>query len=288
MISDDRFGLRPLWDAMLAIYSEVAKICDRHGLRYYATDGTALGAIRHKGFIPWDDDFDISMPRPDYEKFLELAKTELPENLKIVNNDNTPEFKLIFAKVQEVREPYVKQIENKLGYELSNGIFIDVFPIEGYPCGFRRIFINLIISILARAIIWGNQNHSSMTIKNLVKTLYVKIVRLIIPGCQDWQDCIHTMERLVRSTDFETSEFTSRTCSQLKLTRRSPLPRKVWGKARILEFDNITIPVPENVDSYLRNEFNKYDYRELPPVEEQHPTHSYSSRCPWWLGPTER
>ena len=79
------YGLRPLWDALYEIYEEFAKICDKHGLRYYAFAGTLLGAIRHNGFIPWDDDLDVAMPRPDYEKFIQISKTELPRHLNFVD-----------------------------------------------------------------------------------------------------------------------------------------------------------------------------------------------------------
>ena len=69
----------------IEIVKEVVKICDKHNLLYYMIGGTMLGAIRHKGFIPWDDDVDLGMPREDYEEFLKIASKELPDYLKIVN-----------------------------------------------------------------------------------------------------------------------------------------------------------------------------------------------------------
>lgn len=133
MRSDDRFGMRPVWDAILEVYDAFAKVCDKNGLRYYVSDGGALGAVRHGGFIPWDDDLDVSMPREDYEKFIELSKTELPPHLKFVNWKNTPEFTLLFGKVQDSREDKIRAIEEKTGRMLSNGVYIDIFPIDGYP-----------------------------------------------------------------------------------------------------------------------------------------------------------
>ena len=70
MITEDKFGLKPIWEAILEIYDEFCKICDRHGLRYYVTDGNALGAVRHKGFIPWDDDIDLAMSSEDPSPYL--------------------------------------------------------------------------------------------------------------------------------------------------------------------------------------------------------------------------
>ena len=77
-------NLKPVWSAILEVYDQYALVCNRFGLRHWVAYGTLLGAVRHKGFIPWDDDFDVFMPREDYERFLSIADTELPEYLKIV------------------------------------------------------------------------------------------------------------------------------------------------------------------------------------------------------------
>ncbi len=70
---------------MLDIYKVFAAICEKHSLRHYVAFGTALGAVRHKGFIPWDDDIDIMMPQPDYEHLIEIAPKELPEELQFLS-----------------------------------------------------------------------------------------------------------------------------------------------------------------------------------------------------------
>ena len=84
------YNLAPVWKVVLDIYREFAAICQRHSLRHYAAFGTALGAVRHKGFIPWDDDFDVMMPRPDYERLIEIAPSELPAHLQFLSKKTTP------------------------------------------------------------------------------------------------------------------------------------------------------------------------------------------------------
>ena len=96
----------------MEIVKAVVKICDRHGLIYYMLGGTMLGAIRHKGFIPWDDDIDLGMPRDDYEKFLEIAPNELPDTLKVVNYRNTPEYQYYITRVLDTD---TKVIEERIG-----------------------------------------------------------------------------------------------------------------------------------------------------------------------------
>lgn len=125
--------LSPIWDALMEMYEVFSSICTKHNLRHYVTDGSAIGAVRHKGFIPWDDDLDVSMPRPDYNKFMEIASKELPSNLVAYDRHQCPEMKVLFGKVQEVRESKVHKVEKQIGRILAHGLYIDIFPIDGCP-----------------------------------------------------------------------------------------------------------------------------------------------------------
>lgn len=258
MKSIDTFGLRPLWDANLEVYSAIAEVCNRHGLRYYVTDGTALGAVRHKGFIPWDDDFDISMPRPDYEVFKKVALNELPTHLKFVDFHNTPEFGLLFGKVQDCRRVKIEAIEKSLGFQLSNGIFVDIFPIDGYP---KHWLTKSIVYALAR--------------------FFARVTRM---GPQGRFIGMRACEWLAKSFSYDKSELTGRTCSALSVLRRSGLAKKAWATPINVEFDETVVQVPEDADAYLSNEYG--DYMRFPPEEKRRPTHGYVKRCAWWCGPT--
>ena len=110
-LGEDKFGLQQVWDGVFNVYKEFAKICEEHKLRYYVSDGCALGAVRHGGFIPWDDDLDVSMPRADYEEFLLIAESKLPPHLKIVTWRNTSQYNALFAKIQDSREQFVREVE---------------------------------------------------------------------------------------------------------------------------------------------------------------------------------
>lgn len=123
--------LRPVWDAILDLYDQYALVCNRLGLRHWVAYGTLLGAVRHKGFIPWDDDFDVFMPREDYERFLQLAESELPKYLKIVTWWNTKEYDYAFSKVQDSRRDVYDRVTRESGTDQPQGIYIDVFPIDG-------------------------------------------------------------------------------------------------------------------------------------------------------------
>lgn len=103
-------------------------LCKTHDLRYYMDGGTLLGAMCYEGFIPWDDDIDLKMPRPDYERFLKLAK-ELPEHIRL----ETPAKKqcdYLFAKLVDTR---TLLIENPGSLEKRSGVYVDIFPMDGHP-----------------------------------------------------------------------------------------------------------------------------------------------------------
>lgn len=116
---------------MLNILITIHKICVKHNLTYWLEAGTLLGAVRHKGFIPWDDDCDIAMPREDYEKFLKIAQNELPSTMFLQHNAIEPEFKIPWAKV---RQNGTLLIENGESGEENyhHGIFVDIFPYDTY------------------------------------------------------------------------------------------------------------------------------------------------------------
>ena len=129
----NKTNLRPLWNALLEVYKVFAAICDKHGLRYCADTGTALGAVRHGGFIPWDDDMDIQMPRPDYDKFVEIAPKELPQGYAWLDRFNCPEYDHPFGKVIVTDQAVVDKIAQESGLSIGLGIFVDIFPLDGFP-----------------------------------------------------------------------------------------------------------------------------------------------------------
>lgn len=284
---DDPFGLSPVWDAAVEVYHEVARICKRHGLRYYMSDGNALGAMRHGGFIPWDDDFDLTMPRPDYDRFIQYAKTELPPNLKFVNWENTPEFKMYFGKVQETSEEKVRALESKVGYRLSNGIFIDIFPLDGYPKSriMRKVLRahGLLLNLMARYRF--GRFASQVGFANKLAWLCGLAFAPLGLKYRTELDFRSAHERNLRKISFENAQFVGRCCTTNTVLCRKPMLKSAWGEARWVEFyKGEEFPLPFDTDEILHNEYG--DWRTMPDEKDRHPTHEYETRSPWWLGPT--
>ena len=113
-------------ERQIYILDEVVKICEKHGLIYWLDGGTLLGAVRHKGFIPWDDDIDIGMMREDYEQLIPLLEEELPSDLVVQSRKSDKKYKLPFVKVRDRYSKIEKDFE-------FNGIFIDIFPFDVMP-----------------------------------------------------------------------------------------------------------------------------------------------------------
>ena len=137
---DDNSQLRRLQLVELDIMKIFSEICEKNNLRYFLVGGTMLGAVRHKGFIPWDDDMDVGMPRPDYEKFLQIVRNNLPEGYSFLNYKQDEEYKRYFSRI----------VNNKVKiYNASNtktiveNAWLDIFPFDLYKLIF--LFSNVAI-----------------------------------------------------------------------------------------------------------------------------------------------
>lgn len=127
-------NLKEIQHLELDILDYVAQVCRENGLRYFLAGGTLLGAVRHKGFIPWDNDVDISMPRPDYIKLIEIMEKQPTGRYRILRVKNGNDYYYPFAKVVDTK---TKLIELTRSNSISNvGLYVDIFPIDTVPADF--------------------------------------------------------------------------------------------------------------------------------------------------------
>ena len=281
--SEDPFHMRPLWDALLEVYEEFANVCNRNGLRFFLCEGSAIGALRNRGFIPWDDDLDVIMPRPDYERFRQICGRELPPHLRFVNYENAPEFQYTFGKIQDVREEHIYEVERRYGEMLPGGIYVDILVVDGAPDGFWASKLHK----LRRLCFLCQQRFRTFRFSEMKKSgkiLWVcGAVLSVSHPLEKWRMLARRYENFMKSVPFESAKATWRDSATWKAVRLT-YPRCVWDKSIDMKFDEIVAPLPIGYDTYLRAQYG--DYMTPPPREMQRTTHHYEGRSPWWLGPT--
>ena len=114
----------------LAIFKAFAKVCEKHHLQYFLVGGSALGAIRHKGFIPWDDDIDVGMPREDYDKFMELQSEFEGTPYFIQNYKSDPCYIYNYGKLRDSSTTFIENFYKN--HRINHGVWVDIFPIDGF------------------------------------------------------------------------------------------------------------------------------------------------------------
>lgn len=249
----------------LSLLSSFLKVCEKLKLRYYLVCGSALGAVKYGGFIPWDDDVDVALPREDYEKFLQLAPALLPPHLFLQNYRSDPGFPQIFSKLRDSRTTCIET--STLGLPIHQGISLDIFPLDGYPQGKwdqwrleleKKWYQHLLGASFAPP--RGFLRRAEHRIKRL---LGIHRRTAEIAGKYD---------ALLRRYSPAASRFWC--CHGSWQGRREYAPREQYREGAYMQFESLTVRVPQNFDAYLTQKYG--DYRRDPPVGQQVSHHKYA------------
>lgn len=168
-------------ERMLDILKEVHRVCEENNINYFLIDGTLLGAIRHKGFIPWDDDVDIAMLRDDYNKFIEIAKSKLGEDYFLQNIETDPKYNRfhIPLKVRDNRSKLVEVDENE-NEAFNQGIYIDIFAFDTLPKNkLRRKAQKLISRFIVLCDVRTRRKEENLNLQNKIAFLVYNIFKKI-------------------------------------------------------------------------------------------------------------
>ncbi len=246
------------------IMQQIADICHRHGLCYFAIGGTALGAVRHQGFIPWDDDIDIGMPRKDYEAFLEIAARELPEAYYIQHFSTEPASPFYFTKIRKRGTRFVEYYLKDS--PIRQGIFVDIFPFDNVPdhptkrnlhFRFCRTVYQLYLCKSLTTVCSSRIQRKDNLKGAIRKVLHV----LLLPVPKKW---------LFRLLDRSVQKYNHRPTQEISHIVRRRLRIKLQDLYPIckLPFGTYEMPVPGNYDAYLKSQFGNYD--RLPPEDKRY------------------
>jgi lipopolysaccharide cholinephosphotransferase len=224
---------------MFEILKEFDRICKKYNLTYWLDFGTLLGAYRHKGFIPWDDDLDVGMLKEDYEKFLEIAKKELDSRYFLQTKETDKYYLNFFAKIRDRNSTFIDAWEKDKNIKYHQGIYIDIFPA-------MRVTKSTLENKYFRMLVFLSKltHNRKIRIDFLTKPLIKKI--------NSFSD--KKGEYLISSA--ETMHY----LKPVKVDNIFPL--------RMLEFEGELFPAPKDTDVYLRAIFGD-DFMILPPKEKR-------------------
>ena len=263
---EEMTALRKLQLAELEIYKQVADICDRHHITYYMSAGTFLGAVRHKGFIPWDDDMDMRVPRPDYERLLEALREELPEPYALRHYTWDKSYHRYFAKVENrnVRFRRTHTVKTQ-----ETNAWIDIFPLDGMPKNSLRARLRKIRLMTVKLWMQLSVFDEIIDIKKK-RSAYEKLLIFIAMHTPlqkhiSWDRMWKRMDRALKAYPPEKSDVWMNFFSSYKF--RDIMPKTVYGSGRKYPFEDTELNGPEDYDAFLKQLYG--DYMQLPPEDAQ-------------------
>lgn len=261
-MKEAEYDLRPIRRAILDIYEEFRKICERNGLTFTASAGTVLGAVRHKGFIPWDDDFDVVLLRPDYDKFLAIVKDELPGNLEWCDAHTNPSFSLTFGKIVDRTPALIETLEQESRLKLPDGVFIDVFPLDALPSTRLGLWCWALMRSIHRRMVWSRTG---------IRGLCFRLARPFFGYGSDPRKNLFRYMRWLSRGDSVKATMVGHAADGADLTKSHWWPKEWFLHPKAIRFEDIMLPVPGDPDAFLKDHYG--DYMKLPPEEMRVPTH---------------
>ena len=254
--------LKDIQQIELACLKEIICICKTIDVDYFAIGGTALGAVRHNGFIPWDDDIDIGMTRANYERFLREAPRLLPQGYYLQSpygNDNNP---YLYTKIRVDNTVFMEYSNHRLG--IHHGIYVDVFPFDEVPDNEEDNIKQFIaIQRLSRLFTWRQSPDVSKPPVNMKERFKAGIryfIHLILQGipCGWIKQRIERISTMYNGTGQQAIAcllFPKRKCEYGKFSTFFPLIQH--------EFFDVSISIPQKYDIYLTSHYG--DWKQLPP-----------------------
>ena len=253
---ESNYDIHELQQKIVGNLMALDSVCCEHGLRYYLWAGTMLGAVRHKGFIPWDDDIDVAMPRTDYEKLLAHCEEWMPTPYRVIAPETDANYPYPFAKVEDITTTVMERPD----FKHLEGVYVDIFPIDGFPeekseqqRHYRRwkLWRHLLFMRCRDPFKHGHGPRS----------WFPWLIHQVFPKAFLQKKVKHYMTHY----DFEQSNVA---VAYDDNGIKALFPKHIFGTTQMYEFEGHQYPGVEHVDEYLTINFGS-DYMQLPPVEKR-------------------
>lgn len=253
-----KIGIEEVQKRLLGIAQEFDRICIKNGIPYYMAYGTMLGAIRHKGFIPWDDDMDFVVPIEYYKRLIECLDRDLSSPFRCVTHKNSRAVIHCFAKIED-RTTVMDDEALKLPIEEKLGVNIDIFPLNRYDSIDSRVKRVQCEMFLLGAAFTDSKQH-----KSLIRKCEKALLRLLAGGTPKY------LQRRIENTSYRLTKGTKQG-SIFDNRGIEPIPCDWYGEGMRYPFEGISLMGPEKYDSYLTHMYGDYL---TPPPEGQRVAHA--------------
>lgn len=270
--------IKEMQEIALGLLLYLDEICREHGLKYFVSDGTLLGTIRHQGFIPWDDDVDVWLPREDYEKLEKIVNSDAGHPYRVLNHKNMKGYYLAYGKLVHTGTSLVEHF----AAAVDTGVFIDLFPYDGLPekgtAVYDRHMDKLVFLDTQRVSAFRNYHDYLKGGKGGIR----KMCKWAIRRCYGGKRILDTIEKECKKYPIEGSPYVACMCGGYRKT--DVVPREAVASVIRLPFEGHMVNVPVGYETYLRTMYG--DYMKLPPENERVPKHESDA---WWRDqPDER
>jgi len=269
---DKNIPFQEIKDLQLEILKKIDKFCVENGIQYFLGYGTLLGSIRHKGYIPWDDDIDIAMPREDYMRFVGLCNNHF-EDLEVLSYIVDRRVPCTFTKISNRK---TNLINTGSAITFPRGVHIDVFPIDGLPDSVKesnrhikkvKLFKNL---LLIKHLNYKQINQLVQTkYSRSVKGLFVYIAKLFTI-LFSFKMLVDKIERLTIKYKYNDSSYVANIVHGYG--ERERVEKSLFNRIKKSEFEGHPFPIPEGYDRWLTKVYG--DYMQLPPEKKRVPHHN--------------
>ena len=257
----------------LEILKKIHNICENENLRYSLIGGTLLGAVRHKGFIPWDDDIDIVMPRKDYETFIDYCvhnSTELP--FYIVSSKTNKNYGYLFAKAC-AKGTTIEEVHGNR-YQCNLGVYVDIFPVDGLGVSFEEAKKTYAKTTFKRELLVASNWKEFFRSKT--RAIYFEPIRYafyLMSRLVNVNKLINKIDEICKKKDFDSSKYVGVVCGVYR--RKEIMKKDVFAEYEKIEFEGLKVNALKNSKEYLSNIYG--DYMKLPPKEKQFSHHMFKA-----------
>ena len=253
-------SMKKIWAVNLDLYLEFARICEKNDLKYFAYAGTVLGAIRHQGFIPWDDDMDVCMPRPEYEKFLQIAPKELTGPYFLQTPFTNPCYYKTLARLTNVQTTRIPPFFKHSGE--FHGLMLDIFPLDDCNPDTHKSEMEEILLSAKRCSQFMKRNDTDI----MTPEHYASWKEYMTDNpMKEWNNVQKVAKRWLNKG----MKYYSMKVLALSLGSRYNVPlMKAWfNRAISVKFEKIEVKVPFCYDDFLEATYG--DYMQFPPKEKR-------------------